>query len=44
MRQLLRGLSALAIAFNVKYYPPELISPPDRMKSVDWIRSGFKRL
>ncbi len=28
---------------NIKYYPPELISPPDGMKSVDWIRSGFKR-
>jgi branched-chain amino acid transport system substrate-binding protein len=28
---------------NVKFYPPELISPPDGMKSIDWIRSGFKR-
>lgn len=28
---------------NVKYYPPEQISPPDGMKSLDWIRSGFKR-
>lgn len=28
---------------NVKYYPPEQISPPDGMKSVEWIRSGFKR-
>ena len=28
---------------NIKYYPPEQISPPDGMKSVDWIRSGFKR-
>lgn len=28
---------------NIKYYPPELISPPDGMKSIDWIRSGFKR-
>ncbi len=28
---------------NVKYYPPEQISPPDGVKSVDWIRSGFKR-
>ncbi len=28
---------------NVKYYPPELISPPDGMKSLDWIRSGFKQ-
>jgi branched-chain amino acid transport system substrate-binding protein len=28
---------------NIKYYPPDQISPPDGMKSVDWIRSGFKR-
>ncbi|HZP92242.1 MAG TPA: ABC transporter substrate-binding protein [Burkholderiales bacterium] len=28
---------------NVKYYSPEQISPPDGMKSIDWIRSGFKR-
>jgi branched-chain amino acid transport system substrate-binding protein len=28
---------------NVKFYPPELISPPDGMKSIDWIQSGFKR-
>jgi branched-chain amino acid transport system substrate-binding protein len=28
---------------NIKYYPPEQISPPDGMKSIDWIRSGFKR-
>jgi branched-chain amino acid transport system substrate-binding protein len=28
---------------NVKYYPPEQISPPDGVKSLDWIRSGFKR-
>jgi branched-chain amino acid transport system substrate-binding protein len=28
---------------KIKYYPPELVSPPDGMKSVDWIRSGFKR-
>jgi branched-chain amino acid transport system substrate-binding protein len=27
---------------NVKFYPPAEISPPDGMKSVDWIRSGFK--
>ena len=27
---------------NIKYYPPSQISPPDGMKSVDWIRSGFK--
>ena len=28
---------------NVKYYTPEQISPPDGVKSIDWIRSGFKR-
>jgi branched-chain amino acid transport system substrate-binding protein len=28
---------------NIKYYRPDQISPPDGMKSVDWIRSGFKR-
>jgi branched-chain amino acid transport system substrate-binding protein len=28
---------------NVKYFPPDQISPPDGMKSLDWIRSGFKR-
>ena len=28
---------------NIKYYEPELISPPDGVKSLDWIRSGFKR-
>jgi len=28
---------------NIKYYPPSQISPPDGMKSVDWIRSGFRR-
>ena len=27
---------------NIKYYTPEHISPPDGMKSIDWIRSGFK--
>lgn len=28
---------------NIRFYEPELISPPDGMKSIDWIRSGFKR-
>ncbi len=28
---------------NIKYYPPSQISPPDGVKSIDWIRSGFKR-
>lgn len=28
---------------KIKYYPPELISPPDGLKSIEWIRSGFKR-
>lgn len=26
---------------NVKYFPPEQISPPDGVKSIDWIRGGF---
>lgn len=28
---------------NVRSYSPDKISPPDGMKSLDWIRSGFKR-
>ncbi len=28
---------------DVKFYPPAQISPPDGMKSIDWIRSGFKQ-
>lgn len=28
---------------NVKFYPPEQISPPDGMKSLDWIRAGFRQ-
>ena len=28
---------------NVKYYAPDQISPPEGVKSLDWIRSGFKR-
>lgn len=27
---------------NVRYYPPEKVSPPDGVKSIDWIRAGFK--
>ena len=27
---------------NIKYYEPKLISPPDGVNSIDWIRSGFK--
>jgi branched-chain amino acid transport system substrate-binding protein len=38
-----RNVDGKVTLINVKYYPPELISPPDGMKSVDWIRSGFKR-
>src|ERR1700752_4353618 len=36
------GVDGKVTLVNVKYYPPELVSPPDGMKSVDWIRSGFK--
>lgn len=28
---------------NVRSFAPDKISPPDGMKSLDWIRSGFKR-
>jgi branched-chain amino acid transport system substrate-binding protein len=38
-----RNVDGKIMLVNVKYYQPELISPPDGMKSVDWIRSGFKR-
>ena len=38
-----RNVDGKVTLVNVKYYQPELISPPDGMKSVDWIRSGFKR-
>jgi len=27
---------------NVKYYPAEKVSPPDGVKSEDWIKAGFK--
>ncbi len=38
-----RNVDGKVTLVNVKYYSPDLISPPDGMKSVDWIRSGFKR-
>lgn len=28
---------------NVRYYAPDNVSPPDGVKSLDWIRAGFKR-
>lgn len=28
---------------NVRYYAPDKVSPPDGVKSIDWIRAGFKR-
>jgi branched-chain amino acid transport system substrate-binding protein len=28
---------------NVRYYAPDKVSPPDGVKSLDWIRAGFKR-
>ncbi|MCW5623926.1 MAG: ABC transporter substrate-binding protein [Burkholderiales bacterium] len=28
---------------NIRYYTPDLISPPDGVKSLDWIRGGFKK-
>ena len=27
---------------NVKYYPADKVNPPEGVKSVDWIKSGFK--
>ena len=27
---------------DVKQYPAEKVNPPDGVKSVDWIKSGFK--
>ena len=39
----IRQVDGRATLTNVKYFPPEQISPPDGMKSVDWIRSGFAR-
>jgi branched-chain amino acid transport system substrate-binding protein len=38
-----RNVDGKVTLVNVKYYSPDLISPPDGIKSVDWIRSGFKR-
>ncbi len=38
-----RNVDGKVTLTNIKYYPPDQISPPDGMKSVDWIRSGFKR-
>jgi branched-chain amino acid transport system substrate-binding protein len=38
-----RIVDGKATLTNVKFYPPEQISPPDGMKSLDWIRGGFKR-
>ena len=39
----IRQVDGRATLTNVKFFPPEQISPPDGMKSVDWIRSGFAR-
>lgn len=38
-----RIVDGKATLTNVKFYPPEQISPPDGMKSIDWIRGGFKK-
>jgi branched-chain amino acid transport system substrate-binding protein len=34
-----RKVDGKVTLINIKYYPPDQISPPDGMKSVDWIRS-----
>jgi len=38
-----RIVDGKATLTNVKFYPPGEISPPDGMKSIDWIRGGFKK-
>lgn len=38
-----RMVDGKATLTNVKFYPPEQISPPDGVKSIDWIRGGFKK-
>jgi len=38
-----RKVDGNLVLSNIKYYAPDLISPPDGMKSLDWIRSGFKK-
>jgi len=38
-----RMVDGKATLTNVKFYPPEQISPPDGVKSLDWIRGGFKQ-
>ena len=38
-----RIVDGKATLTNVKFYPPEQISPPDGVKSIDWIRGGFKK-
>jgi len=38
-----RMVDGKATLTNVKFYPPEQISPPDGVKSLDWIRGGFKK-
>jgi branched-chain amino acid transport system substrate-binding protein len=39
----IRMVSGKPTLTNVKYYSPDQISPPNGVKSLDWIRSGFKR-
>lgn len=39
----IRQVDGRATLTNVKYFPPEQISPPDGVKSVDWIRGGFAK-
>jgi branched-chain amino acid transport system substrate-binding protein len=31
-----------AIVFDIKVYPAECVNPPDGVRAVDWIKSGFK--
>ncbi len=38
-----RIVDGKATLTNVKFYSPDQISPPDGVKSLDWIRGGFKK-
>ncbi|MCU0868595.1 MAG: ABC transporter substrate-binding protein, partial [Burkholderiales bacterium] len=40
---MVKQVNGKPIITNIKFYGPELISPPDGMKSLDWIRNGFKK-
>jgi branched-chain amino acid transport system substrate-binding protein len=39
----IKQVNGKPVLTNIKFYGPELISPPDGVKSLDWIRGGFKK-